>query len=588
MVLAMPSSATAAFVVLRKWQVWGPAAALGGLVYGFSPFMVGQSLAHLGLCFVPLPPFIALTVVSILQNRGSWRRLGVQLGLLVAAQYLISPEVLAIVAVLTVAAVVCVAIRNPEHVPMIVHTASRATGIALVVAAVLLAYPVGMMFYGPQHFTGVGSTTNPYHNDLLSFLAPGPQQRVSLGMRSLGTRLPIEFNAEEADGYIGLPVLILTGVLAWWSRRSPRMQLAVVLLLVAALLSLGPHLAIDGRLTHVPLPFLLLDHLPALNAMLPSRFALGVDACLAAVIAFGLDDMRRAPQGKWFRGHRSAVFAVVTLVVLVATQLPQGRGPYSAPPAVALPAALTRAIPAGDPVAITYPYDTNVTNEPMLWQAEDDFKFSLLGGYAYHSYFDYPSFPYLLPRPMIPPGLQRFLANQEGVNIFGPETPVSPKLIAVTRFIVSSYHIRLVIVDRSMAGSGAVMELFNDALGTPTLSEGQFSMWVNWHGRPSHEQFSHHVVTSVFRPANEATVSGTTLLDAVATAYYPVTKVEFLLTDENGHSTLIAAGKASFFGWLAEWKTTSVANGTYSLQSIAYDAFGASRLSTSVTITITN
>ena len=40
-VLAMPVSASAAFVVLRKWQVWLPAAALGGLIYGFSPYMVG-------------------------------------------------------------------------------------------------------------------------------------------------------------------------------------------------------------------------------------------------------------------------------------------------------------------------------------------------------------------------------------------------------------------------------------------------------------------------------------------------------------------------------------------------------------------
>ena len=59
MVTAMPLSATAAFVVLRKWQVWRPAAALGGLMYGFSPYMVGQSLGHLTLVFVPLPPLIA-------------------------------------------------------------------------------------------------------------------------------------------------------------------------------------------------------------------------------------------------------------------------------------------------------------------------------------------------------------------------------------------------------------------------------------------------------------------------------------------------------------------------------------------------
>ena len=77
MVLAMPISAGATFVVLRKWQVWSPAAALGGLIYGFSPYMVGQSLSHVVLIFLPLPPVIALTVVSILQRRGSPHRLGV-------------------------------------------------------------------------------------------------------------------------------------------------------------------------------------------------------------------------------------------------------------------------------------------------------------------------------------------------------------------------------------------------------------------------------------------------------------------------------------------------------------------------------
>ena len=36
MVAAMPLSAACAYAVLRRWQVWAPAAALGGLAYGFS------------------------------------------------------------------------------------------------------------------------------------------------------------------------------------------------------------------------------------------------------------------------------------------------------------------------------------------------------------------------------------------------------------------------------------------------------------------------------------------------------------------------------------------------------------------------
>jgi hypothetical protein len=126
-------------------------------------------------------------------------------------------------------------------------------------------------------------------------------------------------------------------------------------------------------------------------------------------------------------------------------------------------------------VAITYPYDSKITNEPMLWQAEDGFKFRLLGGYAYHSDFGHPL---NWPSVMSPPGTQQFLASQEGVSFFGPALPVSPKLVATTRSIVSRDDIRLVIVDRSMSGSGPVMELFNEALGPPKLSAGQFSMWA--------------------------------------------------------------------------------------------------------------
>ena len=93
--LAMPLSATAAFIVLRKWQVWLPAAAIGGLVYGFSPYMVGQALGHVQMLFVPVLPFIAWTLVSIVRGSGSPMRLGLQLGLLIVAQYMIFVDVLA-------------------------------------------------------------------------------------------------------------------------------------------------------------------------------------------------------------------------------------------------------------------------------------------------------------------------------------------------------------------------------------------------------------------------------------------------------------------------------------------------------------
>jgi Bacterial Ig domain len=547
--------------------------------------MVGQSIAHLGLVFVPLPPFIALTVVSILQKSGSSRRLGVQLGLLVVGQYLISPEVLATTALLTVAALACIVVRNPMTAGKLLRGSSAAIGFAFIVAVALLAYPVWMSFFGPQHFTGPpSSTANPFHSDLFSSVVPGPEQRVSFGLRSLGNRLAAYSGNEEADGYIGGPVLLLSAVLAWRSRRSYRMQLAVVLMAFSLILSFGPYLAVDGRLTGIPLPFLVLDHLPVLDSILPSRVSLEMDACLAGVIAFGIDDLHRAPADPWIRSRGSAIFAFMTLLLLVITQLPLWPEPSANAPVVALPSALERAVPGGDPVAITYPYDTRYSNEPMLWQAESSFRFRLLGGYAYHG--GPGGGESLYPFLMNPPGPQRFLADQGDVGMFGPERPVSPTLVAATRAAVSRYDVRLVIVDRSMTGSRAVMELFNDALGPPALSGGHFSLWANWHGSPKREQFSQHISTRLLAPTNGTLLSGTVELDAAGSADYRITKVAFVLSDETHHSEVIANGTPTLYGWSAKWNTAGVAKGTYSLQSIAYDEFGASKISPAITVTI--
>ncbi len=567
MVLAMPLSATAGFVVLRKWGLWGPAAALGGLAYGFSPYMVSQSVAHLGLIFVPLPPFIALTVASIVQGRGSPRRLGVQLGLLVVAQFLISPEILATVALLTVVALAYVAIRDRGQVTTAMRSASRAVIIAGGVVIVALAYPFWMMSYGPQHFTGPpGSTINPYHSDVLSFVLPTAHQRLSFGMRSLGSRF-ISTTA-EGDGYIGIPVLLATVFLVWRSRRSRRMQLATVLLLVAGVLSLGPHLSIDGRLTTIPLPFLGLDHLPLLSGLLPGRISFEVGACIAAILAFGVDDARQGVVGTRTGSRRGVVLGVVILAVVVATQLPVWPGSYSAERAAALPPALSRAIPSGDPVAITFPYDTFNNNAPMLWQAETDFKFRLLGGYAYHVYQG-QNYPSLLPNPMSPPDLQRFLADESEVNttVFGALRPVSPTLVAATRSAAARYGIRVVIVDRSASHSGPAVELFDDAFGPPAVSSGHFSMWTGWHGRPSHQDFGHDLTAVVHPPVHEASSPGTVALVGTGSGYYPITRVQFLLTNDLHQTTVIATGVPSYFGWLAKWRTSSVPAGTYALQS---------------------
>jgi len=100
---------------------------------------------HLVLIFLPFPPLIAMTVVSIVQQQGSPRRLGIQLGLLVSAQFLCEMEVMTTVAILTAWALICFVVRYPKRAASIARSSLKSFGIAFALAAVLLAYPIWML-----------------------------------------------------------------------------------------------------------------------------------------------------------------------------------------------------------------------------------------------------------------------------------------------------------------------------------------------------------------------------------------------------------------------------------------------------------
>ena len=97
-----------AFVVIRRWAPWTPAAFIGGLLYGFSPFVLTSlEFAHLMTAALMLLPLIlAVLDEIIIRQRHSARWSGVALGVLLFAQFFLSSELLAICAVLVVVCVV--------------------------------------------------------------------------------------------------------------------------------------------------------------------------------------------------------------------------------------------------------------------------------------------------------------------------------------------------------------------------------------------------------------------------------------------------------------------------------------------------
>jgi hypothetical protein len=96
------------------------------------------------------------------------------------------------------------------------------------------------------------------------------------------------------------------------------------------------------------------------------------------------------------------------------------------------------------------------------------------------------------------------------------------------------------------------------------------------------------IQTAVVLPANGATVSGSTWLDASAQGPSDTTGVQYVLSGGSLSNQVIATATATLYGWLAYWNTASVPNGTYTLQSVATEVGGSTATSPGITVTVAN
>ncbi len=149
MTAGFAGSATAMFAVLRRWDVSGPAAALGGAVYGFSPAVLHSAIGHYDLQFAVLPPLIVHVCLRLATARTSALRGGLWLGLLVTAQVFITEETLLGTAMDGGIIIAVLAVSRPRAVADKVATVAAGLGVAACVTAVIAGYPLWVQFFGP-------------------------------------------------------------------------------------------------------------------------------------------------------------------------------------------------------------------------------------------------------------------------------------------------------------------------------------------------------------------------------------------------------------------------------------------------------
>jgi hypothetical protein len=387
--LAPAFSAFTMFLLLRRWVTWSPAAFLGGVVFGFSPFVLTSlALNQINIAFLGLLPLMVLVVNDLVTGRGSPRWLTASLVGLLVVQFFVSTEVLLIAGLMaTVALVGYAAVRTSDRfrspptrtrndqspsttwIPPVV--------LALAVAGVVLAYPLGFLLWGPAHLDGpVWSSGSLAHYGTTWSMLWWPQPMVSLREAMLqfggyqGAALP-------ALGGLGAGVVIAGAAGSIWllvTRRNLRVGLLVLVGLVATVLSLAP-----GQGYWVP--WSTIESWPGVGNIVEVRFVLVVMFVLAAVGAIALDQLRVTLLPRLGPAVLPLLVVLGVLVLVPSAALFAGNLPLTAVKVVTPTWYETAAGRVGaHQVVLAYPVPFSGLQSSQVWQAEAGNVFAQAGG----------------------------------------------------------------------------------------------------------------------------------------------------------------------------------------------------------------
>lgn len=380
---------------------------VGGWLFGFSTYMLGQMTGHLNLTLVFLVPAIVHLTLLAVEGRMSRRRYLLALAAALTAQFAFSTEVLL---GLTLFGGLAIAVGSALASPPVRR------GLRSVIPAVAAAYALMAVLVSPYLYfqlRGGGVQVLPkraemFSNDLLAFAFPTGFTRLG---RSYFATLSHTFTAGPVEGaaYLGLPLLAILAAygLTEWRRRRTRVLLA--LLGLALLASLGARLHVAGVAT-IPLPWALFDELPLVGGALPGRFVVFGALAAAVMVALWLAAPVRRPWLRW----TLAGLAVLALLPNLSASAWHGR-PYV--PAFFSGSAHERYLSKHDTVLVL---PIGIAGNSMLWHARADLDFRMAGGYTqppeapdpYKGDPIYPTLTYFAPVPDAVDAAHRFIASK--------------------------------------------------------------------------------------------------------------------------------------------------------------------------------
>lgn len=520
-VLAPAVSGWCFFAAARKLTAFLPAQVLGGLLYGFSPFILqNDPFGHINFTLAFFPPLVFILLYDLVStHRHSPAQVGVWLAILVVAEFFTSTEMLALSALIIAITLLAAVAMAPRAAWAQRTRVLTGFGVTAAISLPILAYPVWFTLAGPRHIVGVPWADAPQWGTTPSAIVDAG---VRLGQSSYFDKTGGYYGAIGPNAgplhlpsllYVGIPVLVVIAlsVMTWYRWRVA--WALVIGTAVAWLFSFGTTFGNVGAGPAASrpwwLPWRLFAHLPLVGDILPIRFGILVTFGVAMLFCVALDrwetaatrwlrskqtvgqhrtsddqaapDRRSQGRAAGFRRARVAAGVVITVVGMAAMAPVAAATPVpftvrsSSPPAwftVDAPS-----LPAGT-IVLVVPF---TGQRAMGWQAQIGLHVALAGGFAVvpssngrSAFVDPPS------------GVLAVLGrlSPDPLSLVPTTEPSSQHDVAEVRSALEQWHVGATVITQVGRHPTASVAFFTAVYGRiPRFRQG---VWV-WTGPPGPE-----------------------------------------------------------------------------------------------------
>ncbi len=377
----LPLAAFAAFLLCRRVTGAFWPSVLGGYVFGFSPYMLGELLGHLCLIAVFPVPLIALITVERLDDEISAARFAVMLAALLVAQFLCSVELFVTITLVGGFSLLLALVLFESDVGIrLRRLAVPIVGGYLISTAILSPYFYYLLAVG--HPSGPLWPPSKYSADLIGFFVPW--RTVWWGSADFATANTGGFTGTimENGDYLGVVLIVFVEIFRRRFWPAPAGKFLTILFLAGIIAAIGPTLHIAG-VQGFPMPWRIFEGLPLIENILPVRFMMYAFLVVAVMIAM------------WFaRSAARRLTKCLAAAVILVSIAPNPHASFWAS-RLEIPAFFTDGSYARElsPREIILPLPWAQKGNSMYWQLQSDMYFRMAGGWTGVAPFEFARMP---------------------------------------------------------------------------------------------------------------------------------------------------------------------------------------------------